>query len=189
MNTKNNRQFRLSEQLMEAAMTELMNSMEFEKITVKKICEKAGVNRSTFYAHYTDIFDMIEKMKTNLQKELLESYPVPGAVAVLSLESLLPFLRHIHSHMDFYRVALQTRREFPIRQGYQQMWKQVVIPLCQKADITSESEMMLYFIGFQAGLTMILKQWVDTGCQESEEKIAQIIRNCIPLIWQTLPPP
>ncbi|MBO5473038.1 MAG: TetR family transcriptional regulator [Lachnospiraceae bacterium] len=40
-----------------------MKSTAFEKITVKKLCEKAEVNRSTFYAHFTDIYDMLDKME------------------------------------------------------------------------------------------------------------------------------
>lgn len=48
MNTKNNQRFKDTEIRMQSVMLELMKYMEFEKITVKKICEKAQVNRSTF---------------------------------------------------------------------------------------------------------------------------------------------
>lgn len=59
MNRKNNKQYQDSAARMERAVLELMNQTPFEKITVRLICESAGVNRSTFYAHYTDICDMI----------------------------------------------------------------------------------------------------------------------------------
>lgn len=60
MNTKNNQRFKDTEIRMQSVMLELMKYMEFEKITVKKICEKAQVNRSTFYAHFIDINDMLD---------------------------------------------------------------------------------------------------------------------------------
>ena len=44
--------------------------------------------------------------------------------------------------------------------------------------------MMFYFVGFQAAFTMILKRWVELGCVEGEEKIAQIIQNILPSIWK-----
>lgn len=72
MNTKNNKRFHDTEIRMEAAMLEIMKNTEFEKITVKKICEKAEVNRSTFYAHFIDIYDMIDKMEKELSKEKME---------------------------------------------------------------------------------------------------------------------
>ena len=52
MNKKNNHRFRETEIRMQTAMLEIMKNTEFKKITVKKICEKAVVNRSTFYAHF-----------------------------------------------------------------------------------------------------------------------------------------
>lgn len=184
MNKKNNRQYQDSDVRMKQAMLELMNMVPFEKITVRLICERANVNRSTFYAHYMDIYDMIDQMETNLQKELIDHYPVPENVIPLSLESFVTFLRFIRSHKDFYRIALKAKREFPLKQGFEPLWERVVKPLCLKAGISSENEMIFYFIGFQAGFTMILKRWVEQGCVESEIKIAQVIQTIIPSIWK-----
>lgn len=117
--------------------------------------------------------------------ELMNDYPVPGRVIPLSLESFIPFLEFIRKHEDFYRVALKTRRDFPLKQGFDPLWEQVIKPLCIEAGITSEDEMLLYFVGFQAGFTMILRHWVEHGCKENAEKIAQIIRSIIPSVWKT----
>ena len=185
MNKKNNRQFRGSDVRMKQAMLELMNQTPFEKITVRLVCERAGVNRSTFYAHYTDLYDMIEQMETNLRKQLIDRYPDSDKVTPLSLESLLTFLAFIREHKDFYRAAFKARRGFPLKQEAEPLWGQVVKPLCLKAGIVSEGEMMFYFVGFQAGFTMILKCWVEQDCAEREEKIAQIIQNIIPSIWKS----
>lgn len=184
MNKKNNKQFQDSAARMEKAILELINTIPFEKITVRLICSMAGVNRSTFYAHYTDIYDMIGQMEANLQKELMDDYPVPGSVTPLSLESFIPFLKFIHKHEDFYRAALKTRKEFPLEQGFEPLWNQIIRPLCLESGITSENEMMFYFVGFQAGFTMILKRWTEHGCAESEEQIAKIIQNIIPHAWK-----
>lgn len=186
MNKKNNKQFRNSDIRMKQAMLELMNTIPFDKITVRLICERADVNRSTFYAHYTDIYDMIEQMEANLQKDLMNDYSVFDNVTVFSLESFIPFLKFIRKHMDFYRVALRTRHEFPLKQGYTPLWEQVIKPLCVQAGITSESEMLFYFIGFQASFTMILKYWVDQGCIEEEKIVAQIMRNIIPTVLKNV---
>lgn len=185
MNRKNNRQFKGSDIRMKQAMLELMNTAPFEKITVRLICEKAQVNRSTFYAHYTDIHDMVGQMETNLHDQLMADYFPADNVIPLSQESFITFLRFIREHRYFYRVSLKARREFPLKQGFEPLWDQIVRPLCLKAGIDSEDEMMLYFVGFQAGLTMILKRWVELDCRESEEKLAQIIQDMIPAIWKS----
>lgn len=128
---------------------------------------------------------MIGQMETNLQKKLMDNYSSSEKVIPLSLESFIPFLKFIREHRDFYRVALKARREFPLKQGYEPLWEQVIKPRCLEAGIVSESEILYYFAGFQAGFTVILKRWVEQGCVESEEKIAQIIRTIIPDIWKS----
>lgn len=190
MNTKNNQRYRKTEIRMDAAMLDLMKHTEFEKITVKKICETAGVNRSTFYAHFTDIYDMLDRMEDFLHQELLESYPFHSNPEDLPFSDplILLFLQHIRKHQYFYRIALQTRRAFPLKQGFEPLWNLIIKPRCQAAGITSEDEMMYYFVYFQAGFTIVLKRWVDTGCKESETRIAQTLKNCIPAVWQRLKP-
>lgn len=184
MNKKNNKQFQGSAMRMEKAMLELINTTLFEKITVRLICERAGVNRSTFYAHYTDIYDMIGQLEANLKKELVSDYPASGNVVPLSLESFIPFLKFVCKHRDFYQIILRTKRELPLQHWFEPLWNQTILPLCAKAGITSENEMLFYFAGFQAGFTMILKRWLEQGCTESVEDMAKIIRNIIPSVWK-----
>lgn len=181
MNTKNNQRFRETELRMESAMLKLMESTEFEKITVKKLCEKAKVNRSTFYAHFTDIYDMLGKMERELSRELLESFADKEDYDIFSQESFLYFLKHIRKHQYFYKINLRTRTSFPISQGYESLWK-IIKSRCEQAGVLDEEEMRYYFISFQAGFTMVLKHWVDTDCSIPERKVAVIIQNSIPHI-------
>ena len=183
MNTKNNQRFQETEVRMEVAMLDIMKHMDFEKITVKRICEKAEVNRSTLYAHFVDIYDMLDKMEDYLGRELLKNYAsVPmDEKYMFSEQSFLPFLRHIRKHSYFYRINLQNRKAYPIKQGYEPLWR-IIRQRCERAGIGSEEDMMYYFISFQAGFTMILKHWVDTGCKKAETDVAAIIENCIPAV-------
>lgn len=184
MNTKNNQRFRDTEIRMEAAMLDIMKHTDFDKITVRKICEKAEVNRSTFYAHFIDIYDMLDKMEAELSRDLLKRYPIQseGNTQVFSVKSFIPFLEHIKEHSYFYKIILQSRKSFPIKRGYEPFWNNIIKPLCVRVGITSDDEIMYYFIYFQAGFTMILKHWVDTDCRKSEIELADTIKNCIPSI-------
>lgn len=47
--------------LMDQALLALLEKKDYDFITVKEICEKAGVNRSTFYLHYESIGDLLEE--------------------------------------------------------------------------------------------------------------------------------
>ncbi len=181
MNTKNNRRFQETEIRMEAAMLNLMKNVEFEKITVRKICEKAEVNRSTFYAHFIDIYDMLDKMEKELSRQLLQSYVNKENYDTFSEESFIYFLEHIKRHKYFYKINLQARKSFPISQGYEPLFN-IIKSRCENSGITNNDEIMYYFIYFQAGFTMVLKHWLDTDCMIKEREVAAIIKNSMPNI-------
>ena len=43
-----------------------MEKKELRKITVTEITKKANINRGTFYLHYFDIYDMVEKLEDEI---------------------------------------------------------------------------------------------------------------------------
>ncbi len=53
-----------SKQKIYKAFMEIREKKELRRITVKEICEKAEINKSTFYEHYDDIFDLSDKIES-----------------------------------------------------------------------------------------------------------------------------
>jgi AcrR family transcriptional regulator len=94
--------------LWEALMTEL-SQRSFEEITVKEICERAMVHRSTFYKHYEDKYALLEQGMRQMYNDLVasEEHMPPGAY---SLDHPPPhFVRlfeHVAQHQQFYRLML-----------------------------------------------------------------------------------
>lgn len=63
------------------AYFELMFGKEWDRITVKEVCEKAGITRGTFYQYFNDIYDIVDQEETALLRELSERY---GRLPLLS---------------------------------------------------------------------------------------------------------
>ena len=49
----------------------LLRQKPINKITVKEICDLAEINRATFYKHYLDVYDLLEKIESQFLAELL----------------------------------------------------------------------------------------------------------------------
>ena len=60
--------------LMDEALLLLLEKKEYEFITVKEICEKAGVNRSTFYLHYESIDDLLYETIEMISKRFYNAF-------------------------------------------------------------------------------------------------------------------
>ncbi len=59
------------------AFLDLRAKKAIEKITVKELCEKAMVNKSTFYAHYKDIYDLSESLENQIAEEIIKRLEHP----------------------------------------------------------------------------------------------------------------
>ena len=63
MNTKNNQRRKNSITKIENAFMRLLQEKEVHTISITDICKLANVNRTTFYANYLDIYDLVEKIE------------------------------------------------------------------------------------------------------------------------------
>lgn len=135
-------------------------------------------------------FFIMEEMEDYLSQELSAGYSSSALKAVkenafFPTWLFIPFLHHIKKHSYFYKIVLRQRQDFPLAHAYEPVWTQIITRICGAVGITSETEIMYHYVYFQAGFKMVMRRWVDTGCQESEEAMAQILRNCAPGIWNS----
>lgn len=101
-------------QLLKDAFIDLLQEMEIEKISVNRISERATINRVTFYLHYRDIPDMMEKMADEMIKDIqnaLNRKPLhPSSDEEKDLWVMVSLLEHIAEHAKFYKVVLGLKR-------------------------------------------------------------------------------
>ena len=94
--------------LWEALMAEL-SQRPFEQITVREICERAMVHRSTFYKHYEDKYALLEQGIRQMYDELVtaEEHAPPSA---FSVDHPPPYVvrlfEHAAEHQHFYKLML-----------------------------------------------------------------------------------
>ncbi|WP_053375039.1 TetR/AcrR family transcriptional regulator [Paenibacillus sp. FJAT-27812] len=101
-------------QLLRDAFIELLQEMDFEKISVNRLAERATINRVTFYLHYRDIPDMLEKMAEDMIDDIHQvldnAPPNPNPEEEEYWPMLVNLLDHIAKHAKFYKVILATNR-------------------------------------------------------------------------------
>ena len=84
---------RVTKMLIRRAFTDMIGKMSIERISVKELCQRAGINRGTFYAHYTDIYDLRDKLEQEMMTDFqraLEPCSRPRWAWTCSLRSPRP---------------------------------------------------------------------------------------------------
>ena len=74
MNTPNNKRKKESMERIEKVFIELLQTKELNEISVSDICKRAGLNRTTFYANYTDIYGLADAIRDKLENEAFGLY-------------------------------------------------------------------------------------------------------------------
>lgn len=64
---------RVTKMLLRKAFTDLLRQKPIQSISVKELCQTAGINRGTFYAHYTDVYDLRRQMEDEMMADFQEA--------------------------------------------------------------------------------------------------------------------
>ena len=167
MNVKNNKRRRESQERIETAFIELLQSCEIKDITVSDIIKQTGLNRSTFYDNYIDIFDLADKTRTKLETDFTNLFADYDYFNERS--GALKMFTHIKENQIFYNTYFKLCYDD----------KHLVLIYdtrrAEKEHINSNIKYHIEF--FRNGLNAIIKLWLAGGCKESPEEMAEVLKQ------------
>ncbi|MDD7738826.1 MAG: TetR-like C-terminal domain-containing protein [Fusicatenibacter sp.] len=177
MNTKNNQRFQKTEQQIEETFLLLCQSTAPDKITVKQLCQEIGINRSSFYAHYLDIPDLIQKTGIKYISKIRDLFSQNGMIMehFTSLPLLTQLIEQVYDNRDFFDIYFNHTNTNTLNKHFSLLWDASAKPYLQSFGLTDEKHMQYHFTFFTAGFIAVLSQWLSDGCKEKPEEIAKII--------------
>lgn len=178
---------------MDEALLSLLLEKDFEYITVKDVCARAGVNRSTFYLHYENTADLLTEAVAMIHGRYQERHPAPesisAAISAQSKESLffitdqwlLPWLEFVKENQRVYKAIHNQMNVFGAEHTYKELFREIFSPVLSRYGVAEEKhEYMMEF--YRHGLVAIMLKWVAADCRESPAEMAEIIKLCIPSV-------
>ena len=73
METKENQRIRLSKKMLKDALIEILQTSNFQNLSITEICSKAEINRTTFYKYYSNERDLYDEIESDFFKEPLKN--------------------------------------------------------------------------------------------------------------------
>lgn len=180
MNTKDNKRYRdTSERIVRAVYIILLSEHKpLSRITVREVCEKAQINRSSFYAHFQDVPDVIEQVEKNMAKGLTESFLQELEKKTGIMACFKALFEYIREYRGFYNIYLnQTRNVGAVGVAWDLLRDYIEEIDYRKFGFSSEREMRYQGDFFLHGLTAMLRRWVSDGCKETPEELCEILRH------------
>lgn len=158
------------------ALYALLEHKHLSQITVKEICEKAEINRATFYRNYTDIYDLFEK----LEAELMENTFADGNIET----DRYKLMELIYENQSFYREFFESRLESPyIKKIVWTMYDRMKELLIQRGTYNERTFEVAYQYNYY-GVIGVLKEWIDCGCPEKPKEFGDIVYSIVEKQYQ-----
>lgn len=176
---------------MDEAFLKLLEEKDFAYITVKEICEKAGVNRSTFYLHYETVSDLLAESARYIIGKLIVNMPQDTAeffeklqtrpleeLHLITPEYLTPYLNFVKEHSRIFRTAVEHSSVLGMDDVYLALNHHVFTPILDRFHVPpSEQKYIMPF--YIHGLIGIINEWLKEDCKDSVEHIISVMQICI----------
>ena len=175
MNTKNNQRTRLSKMLFKNALMDLLKEKgSINKVSVRELCDRAELNRSTFYAHYNEPNDLLIEIETELLDATEEHLKKIGAENEIGAHKYIrSFLQYIRQNDKPFRALLIDSTDPEFRSRFMQ---QSIIQFVENLRIVLPKELEQYIFSYILnGSTGIIIQWIRSDYAADENEIVNLL--------------
>lgn len=178
--------------LMDEALILLLEKKDYAFITVKEICEKAGVNRSTFYLHYETIDDLLRecieyvgnKIQMKFDNKIINKQTIKSSklsdLLLISPEYLLPYLEFLKENKAIYKIAYSQPNVLKEKYVVNHLYKNIFEPILDKFSVPKNEQkyMISYYL---SGMGAVMIEWIKNDCKEDTQIIIDILTKCLNL--------
>ena len=176
---------------MDEALLSLLEKKDFIYITVKEICEEAGVNRSTFYLHYENTADLLKETTQYILDKHFSYYNIEKKDMVVRLEGcdrkelifvtheyLDPYLTFIKDNRRIFKLAIKQFQVMNMDEVYVKMFKYIFEPILVRFGV-SEKERPYVIKFYLTGVFAIVMDWLENDCNDDMDFIIKVINDCV----------
>lgn len=168
--------------LLQKTLVDLMLEKEVGKISVKELTQRADVNRSTFYLHYLDIYDMLEQMENEFVETIQGFFhdfftPLPAS---MPLTLFINISKWLEQDKEYYVKLLSGTASWHILQDLEVRVRDEFITLLQIIFMDEDSIDLRTRVNFTvSGIIGVLRMWVTEGGNASLSDLSETIDDIL----------
>ncbi len=169
---------RVTKMLIRRAFTNLLQVKPIQKISIRELCEEAGINRGTFYKHYTDIYDLLQRIEDEMAedfKEALASLWDEGQTKATPVEITTRVFQCLKDHSDICIITLGENGDKAFAYSLINLGREKCLESYSHLFAGASRKQIEFFYAFaSAGCIGLLQKWLKEGMTTPAEEIAQM---------------
>lgn len=176
MGEGNNQRVQLTKRLLKDSLIELLRETSIYKISIRELCERAGLNRTTFYKYYGSQFDLLKEMEADLLEHVQQALKQAPRFKAQTIAQICAYLE---DNLSLCRLLINNNvdPEFP-----QRLFRTPVVQdeLNRMLEARYSGERLEYAICFFTyGCFHLIRQWINKDVHEPPEEIAELMMSLI----------
>ncbi len=186
------RRIKRTKKLLKKELVKLLKTNPLSKITVTELCDKADINRSTFYIHYRDIFDIYDEINEELYSYFNSAIEKHFDVIInlvdtlnpasnkMSIELFKKIFEFIKENKDLSEIMINETHKNSLISRLLNSGKKNSLAMLKKHLKSYDEDTIDYFYEFiSSGCVGIYKNWIKTDMKDSPEKMAIMVADFI----------
>ena len=166
-----NQRTRLTRRLFHESLLSLLKEKSVDKITVKELCERAELNRTTFYLHYGQPADVLGEIEDELVAEA-QTYlkELKEDTAITRLRALLAYIR---DNRDMFRTVMCESGTDAFRYRF---FESVFPEEVMSGLLLHEQKLKKYIEGYlTSGAFAVVYTWILDDCALPADELADLM--------------
>ena len=164
-----------TKKLLRDSLLSLLNQKPLRSITVKELCANAKLNRGTFYAHYRDVFDLMEQIEDEMKTAFFAAVePVMTDVGQISPPKMTKkVFECIERNADLCRVAIGPYGDRDFTRRLLRESRERSIQRCLQVFPNADRwQIEAYFTFITGGCYALMERWIRRDMKENSADLA-----------------
>lgn len=175
MKKSNDRRIRYTRHALQTALIERMQQKPLNRITVREVCEAADINRSTFYMHYKDMYDLIDEIEEQVYQDIDAIF----AKEPPSVQNMEQLLNYVQKNKDLFRCQFQQRSGISISRFSTILHAHYGKKLLYNHTAAPSLESIYLYEFLYTGILGVLQKWLQNDCKDDCKQVAEVVWRMI----------
>ncbi len=177
MNRSNNERYQATEDKIIRAFTQLLSEKDVPAITVSEICRMSGIHRTSFYLHFQDVYELMDRIELRLAEYYANLFETRANNYDLG-ERFQRLFAFVYEHQAFYRAYWRRAKDLRVLDAaVSESTAGKIKEMAATHGFQSDTEIRFHQIFFKAGLAALIGYWLGRGCPETPEELGEILKK------------
>lgn len=179
---KMDRRVRKTRAQLRAGLARLMQQKNIKEITVKELVDEIDINRSTFYLHYTDIYQMLQSIEGELMEDILEAikeHPLDPGMKEEGYSFAIQLFRILAANKDICAALMGPNGDMAFVEKIEKLVEDAVLPELFTMFPQNVNDIKYAYAFCINGCVGMIKCWLTGDSDYTPEHMAYLTHNIV----------